>query len=125
MCRFGYEENCTRQDPLSYPSFRKLAEPLPFSKRVHSQLVCYITKELMDDHNPPLVLPNGYAYSRKVRVPCFTYSRLWHLRGDSDDVLNSMQCVACCQLSQRSDARNGLEAMCCTSLLCISLAVWC
>jgi macrophage erythroblast attacher len=46
--------------------FRKLAEPLPFSKQHHSKLVCYITKELMDTENPPRVLPNGYVYSEKV-----------------------------------------------------------
>jgi hypothetical protein len=33
---------------LSLEGFRKLAEPLPFSKQHHSKLVCYITKELMD-----------------------------------------------------------------------------
>ncbi|KAF9599550.1 hypothetical protein IFM89_038943 [Coptis chinensis] len=56
---FCYEEDCTKEDPLSQESFRKLANPLPFSKQHHSKLVCYITKELMDTENPPLVLPNG------------------------------------------------------------------
>jgi macrophage erythroblast attacher len=28
--------------------------------------VCYISKELMNEDNPPLVLPNGYVYSRKA-----------------------------------------------------------
>ncbi|KAK3034439.1 hypothetical protein RJ639_034676, partial [Escallonia herrerae] len=46
--------------------FRKLALPLPFSKQHHSKLVCYITKEIMDTENPPLVLPNGYVYSTKA-----------------------------------------------------------
>ncbi|URE39551.1 macrophage erythroblast [Musa troglodytarum] len=55
-----------KEDPLSQEGFRKLAEPLPFSKLHHSKLVCYITKELMDHENPPLVLPNGYVYSTKA-----------------------------------------------------------
>ncbi|KAI3751412.1 hypothetical protein L2E82_22498 [Cichorium intybus] len=63
---FCYEENCTKEDPLSQESFRKLASPLPFSKQHHSKLVCFITKELMDTENPPLVLPNGYVYSFKA-----------------------------------------------------------
>ncbi|BBN11316.1 macrophage erythroblast attacher [Marchantia polymorpha subsp. ruderalis] len=61
-----YEEGCTKEDPLLQESFRQLAEPLPFSKHVHSKLVCFISKELMNEDNPPLVLPNGYVYSRKA-----------------------------------------------------------
>ncbi|KAF8402802.1 hypothetical protein HHK36_010893 [Tetracentron sinense] len=58
--------DCTKEDPFSQESFRKLALPLPFSKQHHSKLVCYITKEPMDTENPPLVLPNGYVYSTKA-----------------------------------------------------------
>lgn len=64
--RFCFEGNCPKEDPLSLDGFRKLAEPLPFSKQHHSKLVCHITKELMDTENPPLVLPNGYVYSTKA-----------------------------------------------------------
>ncbi|KAG9138858.1 hypothetical protein Leryth_007475 [Lithospermum erythrorhizon] len=63
---FCYEEECPKEDPLSQEIFRKLALPLPFSKQHHSKLVCYITKELMDTENPPLVLPNGHVYSTKA-----------------------------------------------------------
>ncbi|KAH6761964.1 LisH/CRA/RING-U-box domains-containing protein [Perilla frutescens var. hirtella] len=63
---FCYEDDCTKEDPLSQEAFRKLAQPLPYSKQHHSKLVCYITKELMDTENPPLVLPNGYVYSTKA-----------------------------------------------------------
>uniref|UniRef100_A0A1D1XR25 Macrophage erythroblast attacher n=1 Tax=Anthurium amnicola TaxID=1678845 RepID=A0A1D1XR25_9ARAE len=63
---FCFEEDCTKDDPLSQESFRKLATSLPFSKQQNSKLVCYITKELMDTENPPLVLPNGYVYSTKA-----------------------------------------------------------
>ncbi|KAL0300193.1 UNVERIFIED_CONTAM: protein MAEA [Sesamum calycinum] len=64
--RFCYEDDCTKEDPLSQEGFRKLAQPLPYSKQHHSKLVCYISKELMDTENPPLVLPNGYVYSTKA-----------------------------------------------------------
>ncbi|KAJ4824601.1 hypothetical protein Tsubulata_010914, partial [Turnera subulata] len=63
---YCYEEDCTKEDPLSQENFRKLALPLPYSKQHHSKLVCYITKELMDTENPPQVLPNGYVYSSKA-----------------------------------------------------------
>lgn len=68
LLRLCYKESCSKEDPLSQEGFRKLAEPLPFSKLHHSKLVCYITKELMDHENPPLVLPNGYVYSTKVWI---------------------------------------------------------
>ncbi|KAJ7560147.1 hypothetical protein O6H91_04G116000 [Diphasiastrum complanatum] len=63
---FCLEKDCTKQDPLSDETFRQLAEPLPYAKHIHSKLVCYITKELMNENNPPLVLPNGYVYSSKA-----------------------------------------------------------
>lgn len=46
--------------------FQKLAEGLPWSKHVHSKLVCSITREIMNEHNPPMVLPNGAVYSEKA-----------------------------------------------------------
>ncbi|EFJ27493.1 hypothetical protein SELMODRAFT_147945 [Selaginella moellendorffii] len=61
-----YEETCLKDDPFSHEAIRKLAEPLPFMKHVRSRLICYITKELMDEDNPPMVLPNGYVYSTKA-----------------------------------------------------------
>lgn len=55
---------CGREDPLHLPQFQRLAEGLPSAKHVHSKLVCGISGEVMTEHNPPLVLPNGYAYSQ-------------------------------------------------------------
>jgi hypothetical protein len=46
--------------------FQKLAQGLPWSKHVHSKLVCSITRELMNEHNPPMVLPNGAVYSERA-----------------------------------------------------------
>lgn len=69
-------------DPLSLPDFQRLAHGLPSAKHVHSKLVCAITGSIMTEHDPPMVLPNGYAYSQKammamaeksggkVRCPC-------------------------------------------------------
>lgn len=67
------QDSCSREDPLHLSAFRKLAEGLPYAKHVHSKLVCAVTKEIIDEHNPPMVLPNGYVYSEKA-VQQFVYS---------------------------------------------------
>ncbi|KAJ2713814.1 GID complex subunit containing RING finger motif [Coemansia spiralis] len=41
----------------------RLAQDLPLSHHVHSNLVCRITGERMNENNPPMRLPNGYVYS--------------------------------------------------------------
>ncbi|KAK1931937.1 Protein MAEA [Phytophthora citrophthora] len=38
---------------------------LPFAYHPHSRLVCRVTQSVMDEHNPPLMLPNGQVYSKK------------------------------------------------------------
>ncbi|KAL6760719.1 CTLH/CRA C-terminal to lish motif domain-containing protein [Haematococcus lacustris] len=53
-----------REDPLSLPAFQRLAQGLPQAKHVHSKLLCSVTRTLMTDANPPVVLPNGFVYSQ-------------------------------------------------------------
>jgi hypothetical protein len=60
----SYTNSCSKEDPLSLDAFRKLSEKLPYAKHSKSRLVCYITKQVMNEHNPPMVLPNGMCYSR-------------------------------------------------------------
>jgi macrophage erythroblast attacher len=48
-----------------YP-FSALAKDLPYSTHTHSILVCRVTGKLMDEHNPPIVLPNGNVYSNEA-----------------------------------------------------------
>eukprot|EP00826_Nyctotherus_ovalis_P051698 TRINITY_DN6471_c0_g2_i10.p1 TRINITY_DN6471_c0_g2~~TRINITY_DN6471_c0_g2_i10.p1 ORF type:complete len:277 (+),score=78.90 TRINITY_DN6471_c0_g2_i10:479-1309(+) len=43
----------------------ELARALPYSCHVHTSVVCKITGEVMDENNPPMLLPNGYVYSEK------------------------------------------------------------
>ena len=52
--------------PVCTPLMAKLAEPLPFSHRIHSSLVCRLSGDVINDHNPPMVLPNGYVYGHNV-----------------------------------------------------------
>jgi macrophage erythroblast attacher len=49
-------------------SFGILGESLPNAHHVNSSLVCRISGKMMDESNPPLVLPNGYVYSSAVRI---------------------------------------------------------
>lgn len=51
---------------MHHPDFQALAEGLPYAKHVHSKLICAVTREIMTDANPPMVLPNGYVYSQKA-----------------------------------------------------------
>jgi hypothetical protein len=59
-------EGCCREDPLHLPAFRALAEGLPSAKHVHSTLICALSHTLMNEHNPPAMLPNGYVYSQRA-----------------------------------------------------------
>lgn len=47
-------------------AFQLLAEKLPYAKHVHSKLVCSITKEAMNEHNSPMVTPNGTVFSENA-----------------------------------------------------------
>ncbi|CAD7704864.1 unnamed protein product [Ostreobium quekettii] len=60
----SYEQGCSGEDPLCLPVFQKLAEGLPYAKYDRSRLVCSVTREVMNEQNPPNVLPNGYVYSQ-------------------------------------------------------------
>ena len=52
--------------PVCCQPYATLAAHVPTVERAYSSLVCRLTGECMDDTNPPLVLPSGHVYSRKV-----------------------------------------------------------
>ncbi|CAG0917946.1 unnamed protein product [Notodromas monacha] len=45
------------QDPLN-----SLADSLPYALRARSKLICYISGLPLNEHNQPLMLPNGHVY---------------------------------------------------------------
>ncbi len=45
----------------------KLAENLPMAHHVNSCIVCRVNGTIMNEDNPPLVLPNGMVYSTMVK----------------------------------------------------------
>ncbi|KAJ1663678.1 GID complex subunit containing RING finger motif [Coemansia sp. RSA 1813] len=63
---------CVSEDPMEHnrncpvchaDTLGRLAQDLPLSHHVNSNLVCRITGEKMNEDNPPMRLPNGYVYS--------------------------------------------------------------
>lgn len=62
---FCYEdENTNINCPICTPAMRSLSSEIPNAIHGLSTLICRISGEIMSDDNPPMVLPNGYAYSR-------------------------------------------------------------
>jgi len=51
--------------PACNKQFQEVAQTLPCALHSHSRLVCRLTGEIMNEDNPPMVLPNGQAYSKK------------------------------------------------------------
>lgn len=43
----------------------QLCTGVPFAYHPHSRVVCRVTHKVMDEHNPPRVLPNGHVYSQE------------------------------------------------------------
>lgn len=53
--------------PVCSRSLNKLAQPLPMAHCANSRLVCKISGDVMNENNPPMMLPNGYVYGYNVR----------------------------------------------------------
>uniref|UniRef100_A0A8C5LXZ6 Macrophage erythroblast attacher, E3 ubiquitin ligase n=1 Tax=Leptobrachium leishanense TaxID=445787 RepID=A0A8C5LXZ6_9ANUR len=60
-----YKEDGTSKNPdcpVCSKSLNKLAQPLPMAHCANSRLVCKISGDVMNENNPPMMLPNGYVY---------------------------------------------------------------
>uniref|UniRef100_A0A671NE75 E3 ubiquitin-protein transferase MAEA n=1 Tax=Sinocyclocheilus anshuiensis TaxID=1608454 RepID=A0A671NE75_9TELE len=60
-----YKDDGTSKNPdcpVCSKSLNKLAQPLPMAHCANSRLVCKISGEVMNENNPPMMLPNGYVY---------------------------------------------------------------
>uniref|UniRef100_A0A671N444 E3 ubiquitin-protein transferase MAEA n=2 Tax=Sinocyclocheilus TaxID=75365 RepID=A0A671N444_9TELE len=60
-----YKEDGTSKNPdcpVCSKSLNKLAQHLPMAHCANSRLVCKISGEVMNENNPPMMLPNGYVY---------------------------------------------------------------
>ncbi|CAL1533326.1 unnamed protein product [Lymnaea stagnalis] len=52
--------------PVCSTHLNELAQPLPFAHCTNSKLVCSITGTALNEHNPPMMLPNGRIYGLKA-----------------------------------------------------------
>ena len=59
-------ENKNVNCPVCNDLFGKLAQNLPLSHHINSCIVCRITGNIMDEDNPPMMMPNGHVYSLKA-----------------------------------------------------------
>ncbi|XP_049645694.1 E3 ubiquitin-protein transferase MAEA isoform X3 [Suncus etruscus] len=65
-----YQDPCYKEDgssrspdcPVCSRSLNQLAQPLPMAHCANSRLVCKISGDVMNENNPPMMLPNGYVY---------------------------------------------------------------
>jgi len=53
-----------RSCPMCSSKGSQLCTKLPVSHHVRSRLICRVTKKVMDENNPPQILPNGIVYSK-------------------------------------------------------------
>ncbi|KAK2504860.1 hypothetical protein MC885_009405, partial [Smutsia gigantea] len=64
-CSQCYKEDSSSKSPdcpVCSRSLNKLAQPLPMAHCANSRLVCKISGDVMNENNPPMMLPNGYVY---------------------------------------------------------------
>jgi len=55
-----------RRCPACLPLLQPLCAGLPHAHHTHSELICDLTGERMDENNPPYILPNGRLISAAV-----------------------------------------------------------
>ncbi|KAL3864401.1 hypothetical protein ACJMK2_006087 [Sinanodonta woodiana] len=48
--------------PVCSRHLNELGKELPYSHCANSKLICYISGQSLNEHNPPMMLPNGYVY---------------------------------------------------------------
>ncbi len=48
--------------PVCQVPLNDLAAPLPFAHCSQSRLICYISGKPLNEHNRPMMLPNGFVY---------------------------------------------------------------
>jgi hypothetical protein len=63
---YSSKENRNASCPVCQDWLNILAMPLPFAHCSQSRLVCSISGLPLNEHNQPMVLPNGYVYGEQV-----------------------------------------------------------
>lgn len=63
-----HDPNGNTDCPTCDPNIKELAKEVPYSHHANSTIVCRLSGKIMDEDNMPMVFPNGYVYSREVRM---------------------------------------------------------
>ncbi|XP_052227230.1 E3 ubiquitin-protein transferase MAEA-like [Dreissena polymorpha] len=50
------------QCPVCSKNLNRLGQHLPFAHCANSKLICHISGQPLNEHNPPMMMPNGYVY---------------------------------------------------------------
>lgn len=64
-----YTENRDNRNPgcpICQDNWNQLADPLPFAHCSQSRLFCHISGLPLNEHNQPMILPNGYVYGDRA-----------------------------------------------------------
>ncbi|KAJ8867091.1 hypothetical protein PR048_032953 [Dryococelus australis] len=72
QCYSANRENHNASCPVCQESLNQLAATLPFAHCSQSRLVCAMSSMPLNEHNQPMMLPNGYVYGEKVRPHLFS-----------------------------------------------------
>lgn len=66
QCYTETRENRNPGCPICQNYWNQLADPLPFAHCSQSRLFCHISGLPLNEHNQPMILPNGYVYGDKA-----------------------------------------------------------
>ena len=104
------EEEHSAQCPVCSKPFNALAKPLPFAHCSQSYLICSLSGNPMNEHNPPMALPNGYVYGEQVGDHCALICRQLFLKLGL--ARGSLVFVFSVQALVAMAAENGGQVMC-------------
>ena len=74
-CSYCYQEAVNRKSsvcPVCASPLNELARRLPYSHCAQSRLICSVSGLPLNEHNPPMMLPNGRVYGLTVCDVHFT-----------------------------------------------------
>lgn len=66
QCYGANKEGRNPSCPVCNEALNELAAPLPFAHCTQSKLVCSISGQPLNEHNQPMMMPNGYVYGEQV-----------------------------------------------------------
>jgi|SRR6218665_1660707 len=65
--------------PVCSKHLNVLARKLPFAHCAQSRLICAMSGQPLNEHNPPMMLPNGYVYGLNVSTYVYIYQQIFQL----------------------------------------------